>query len=762
MSTDARISSALVSLLALSALAPAGAAQSAPHDPAPRFAPPDHVLHDVDSEGTRWAMGTTYKASAGPDGFQYIPFLGSDAPQNFPVGFRLSGATVDGEPVALDARADVSRSGDVWTLDRGPVDVVYRLALDSVEQIVVLDDVSRGGDVRASFEVAGEYEQLADRGGFLFRGPWGDVHFGAAIALAPDGRTGDVHAERTDCGFDLVVPRAFVDTIGGGPLVIDPVVTTGSVAVFSRTVVSAEVGADADVGYVTAIEVRFSMTDHDIFLYASPPASPTMSGNQVAGIDLSSQNWAEPSVAGRGDDDEFLIVATRGEGAGREIVGRTTSAPIWTVTPPVVLDDGRESYAPDVGAAFVVGFFAENRWLVVWEEAFFPGDRDIQGRIVFSGGAPGPLVPIARTIQNETAPSIGERAGPTGAPADVRFTIAFLREETLGNGVRVVQRDGSGAFVLGSSLTVSTALSTSVDVTGPADILAPNGEHPYLVAYGTRALIGNGRWVRTAVCAGPDLLETTNVGDMSDEGRDNLQSNPVVACNGDKFLVAYEERETLGGNADVVLCSGDLAGGYFGLAERRGTIGFPLLSENGPSIVTDWEGGDTGSSPNGFVGYLFDEIGRIVQGAYVRSEFAEVCGYQYCEANTNSTGRPAWVAAYGDNSTTASKVISVYDAPPGSPCFILVARADGFVPLVGGSSGNLCLGGLNFGRYSNFVAPTDQFGRYELTISPQTIAQPNGTIAAQSGETWYFQGWFRDFDGAVTSNLTNGVAVPFD
>ncbi|MEM9802952.1 MAG: hypothetical protein AAGA20_21690, partial [Planctomycetota bacterium] len=66
-------------------------------------------------------------------------------------------------------------------------------------------------------------------------------------------------------------------------------------------------------------------------------------------------------------------------------------------------------------------------------------------------------------------------------------------------------------------------------------------------------------------------------------------------------------------------------------------------------------------------------------------------------------------------------------------------------------------------RYSNFAAPATSGGRYQLIISPMLIPQASGSVAAMPGETWYFQGWFRDFqNGAVTSNLTNGFAITFD
>ena len=45
---------------------------------------PTTVVHDTTADGTLWAHGSTWKGSFAAGSFTYIPFLGSDAPQNFP------------------------------------------------------------------------------------------------------------------------------------------------------------------------------------------------------------------------------------------------------------------------------------------------------------------------------------------------------------------------------------------------------------------------------------------------------------------------------------------------------------------------------------------------------------------------------------------------------------------------------------------------------------------------------------------------------
>src|SRR5262249_53815027 len=43
------------------------------------------VLFDAPGDGSVWAITRTYKAAFDSDGLEFVPFLGSQAPRNFPV-----------------------------------------------------------------------------------------------------------------------------------------------------------------------------------------------------------------------------------------------------------------------------------------------------------------------------------------------------------------------------------------------------------------------------------------------------------------------------------------------------------------------------------------------------------------------------------------------------------------------------------------------------------------------------------------------------
>ena len=90
----------------------------------------------------------------------------------------------------------------------------------------------------------------------------------------------------------------------------------------------------------------------------------------------------------------------------------------------------------------------------------------------------------------------------------------------------------------------------------------------------------------------------------------------------------------------------------------------------------------------------------------------------------------------------------------------LTSKTSGFVAHPGGSQGNLCLGGA-IGRFKGpgQVFDTKTFGAGWLAVDLGALPTPTGPVAAQAGETWYFQCWYRDVGSH--SNFTDGLRVTF-
>lgn len=153
-------------------------------------------------------------------------------------------------------------------------------------------------------------------------------------------------------------------------------------------------------------------------------------------------------------------------------------------------------------------------------------------------------------------------------------------------------------------------------------------------------------------------------------------------------------------------------------------------------------------------GYLGQALLRIDTRARI--------GTNYCTAAVNSTGAPASIVATGSPSAAANDVtLTASDAPAGQFGIFLVSRTQGFTPV---AAGHLCLGGA-IGRYDRpgQIVGVDASGTFRLVLD--LAATPEGGVLTPigGGETWNFQGWFRDVDGAgaTTANWTDGVSIDF-
>ncbi|MEM9799925.1 MAG: hypothetical protein AAGA20_06330, partial [Planctomycetota bacterium] len=677
-----RLSLILPTVTVLALHSPASAAQQEIAGNA--YPAPAHVLYDVAPDGALVAAGTNYKARADGMGFTFTPFLGSDAPRNFPVRFSVVSFETDGRRHAVDPEAVVSRDGNVFTLRRNGVEARYTLSPNSVEQAFVIDEPGTG-DVRVSLAVDSELEIANRATGLAFEGAHGRVTYGAATAFAEDGRSCAVHAIPSATGLDLVVPSGFVASCDG-PLLIDPVISSGVLSSPNAgwTEVASDVGADEDLGYVVVIERSFSATDHDIFAYRRSTLGASVTGTFVGFIDISDEDWRQPSVAGRNSGNEFLAVARAGTSPSTRIVGRVIDGDGWTVGSAFDLSGSSRANAPDVGSDRAGSFFLRPSWFVVWEEEPQVGNRNVLGRQVREGESLGTVTTFAGTFIDEFAPKLGETAGSSTSSTDVRYTLAYRRDATTGFDLIVRQFDRSGATVEGPTTIATPLLLADHDVSGPSDVIVSNGERAYLVVLTSRALFGNARSLQALVCGGAELLATTDISEMTGDQIGEQQMNAAVACDGNQWLIAYEEVPENAGQTNVMFCSGNVAGDRFGLAERRQPLSVTPQSEVRPAIASIWEGGGDGTGVGIALATWTREFAPGLTGAAkIRSDSALVCGTQYCAPTDNSTFRPAWISITGTTNTSTLKEIRCLDLPPGATTYVLVSRETGFVPGVG-------------------------------------------------------------------------------
>ena len=134
-------------------------------------------------------------------------------------------------------------------------------------------------------------------------------------------------------------------------------------------------------------------------------------------------------------------------------------------------------------------------------------------------------------------------------------------------------------------------------------------------------------------------------------------------------------------------------------------------------------------------------------------------GTSYCAANANSTGLSAVLTAAGSNLVAANNLtLTCSNMPVGQFAFFINSQTQGFVANPGGSTGNLCLGGM-IGRMNSSILQSDATGQVTQVIDLTALPTPGTPVAAMAGQTWNFQCWFRD--GMAMSNFSDGYSIAF-
>ena len=181
-------------LLPVCALAAHGMAQSrvpqlpptAPEAPAAvaalRQGLPPKVLFDRPRGTDIWAIGHDWKAGFDGRGVTYIPFFGSEAPQNFPLRLELAEVRVGDERLALPAGTPREEAGTVTT-DRGALVETVATTTDVVEQSFVFHELPTRGAIHVDLAVQTSLQATVVEGGLRFANEFGAVHYLSLIHI---------------------------------------------------------------------------------------------------------------------------------------------------------------------------------------------------------------------------------------------------------------------------------------------------------------------------------------------------------------------------------------------------------------------------------------------------------------------------------------------------------------------------------------------------------------------------------------------------
>ena len=142
----------------------------------------------------------------------------------------------------------------------------------------------------------------------------------------------------------------------------------------------------------------------------------------------------------------------------------------------------------------------------------------------------------------------------------------------------------------------------------------------------------------------------------------------------------------------------------------------------------------------------------------------EAIGTNYCSpAIANSTGAPAAILALGSEVVASNDLtMTVSGLPLNTFAMFVTSQTQGYAFPVPGSQGALCVAGFP-GRFSRpgQIQSSGSSGSLVFPVDLTSLPTPIGFTAAQPGDTWNFQAWYRDANPTVTSNFTDAVSVTF-
>ncbi len=508
------------------------------------LAPTTGRVHvDTQGDGLVWAHGDDWKASFGPQGCTFVPFLGSKAPRNFPVTVELAGARCGDTALPLDlttaARAQETQR---VTIERGSLTEIYELTPRGIEQKFVFAERRAAGACSVSMRVTTELSATQDADGSLrFTNELGGVQIGKATAVDARGATAPATTTFANGTLVYTVPADFA-AHATFPLTIDPYFLVTSF-------VQPPNGYDhlnPDIAYVSTFdgvyagvfEEVFSATDHDVRVHAySRTGTPLLADF----VDFTTTSWTAPRVASHVAASQFLCVAKRNSEVGGRLVDLAAPQTIptfvfgaqFTIVPALL--SAPES--PDVGGnpsptaslpgnycvtcirnagvlqatvgtdgvvgaiqvlgtpAFVGRANASvskccgpetgvQQWVVVWDQGTGFTDRDIHGALVAADGTiVAQDITVDATTSNDTQPQVSSK---TDFVSGVDRWMVVWQRTIPGSVIAVGHDDIYGAvFQDATNATGSTNLTQLLNRPNFA-----NQVHPCVDTDGTRFAVG--------------------------------------------------------------------------------------------------------------------------------------------------------------------------------------------------------------------------------------------------------------------------------
>ena len=745
------------------------------------------------SDGRIWARTRSFRASYGDEGLTVLPVFGARSPQEWPVRFMLDSVRLGTNDLTLASERPRRIEGGIET-EHGAVREVHHLRVGEIEQTFVFDSLPGSGDLEVQLAVETELTPRVEGETLRFEHPeFGHVSYGEAFVVDGKGTKAPIERRWTGDGISLVVPSEFLAN-AVLPVTIDPVITSFSSGFGASDDSFPDVCyAGFAQQYCVVWQEFTSATNADVYWTSFNTAG--VQGSSYA-IEVTSDYWRDPQVAYIPAGGRLLVVATHnfnGPGTGSEsIKGQLVQASDGTLVGPdfFISSQGQNKANPVVGGTNYLSV-TNNHFMVAWSRLTSSSTARIESRIINWDGA---AITGIQTIDSQTGvfsvqPAISASYGDATLDVDL-WTLAWIRDDD-GNGrgdatARRVPWNGNlnaGQGVL--SLTNSNRCSFPTVTSRHDEFLPGTSDRPSIVAWQERLFAGtlvHHDIFASVLADGSSSVPVNLTRELEDLNTTRDQIRPSIATDGKCFLLTYAERTPMGSTAsyDMFMVSGNVAkpGSFnrMALSERHQVMGSSTTDELYGRVAMQQDGDGTLTNNGGAAVWIRRLASGPDRGELVGTTLicgtnplgdARAVGVQYCDAIRNSVGEfqgdetSSWFRIHGSGTVNDTANFRCVDTPPNVFGYFITSLTPGDVAMPGGSSGRLCLGGA-VGRFSNTVLTSGSDGAVEMTFSPQFIPQPSGPVAAQPGETWYFQYWHRDAGATgATSNFSNGCSLTF-
>jgi len=726
----------------------------------------NQLFMDAPGDGSVWARGMNYKASFDGQGFTYIPYLGGNAPQNYPLNMRVASVTAGGQRLAFDAQAAPTQNGNSVSFARSAFTETYDMTAADLEQSFTFQSLPASGDLVIRMNVDSELSGRATSNGLEFSNELGSVHYGQAITIDATGRR--TPATTTFDGSSVTI-RVDGSTLSESsfPITVDPVVTTFTIDGTTLDDFLPDTAYDnASSSWLTVYEEVFSTTDHDVYSERIDNTGAVLNGGY---IDFTGNYWQTPAVANNLVAAKWLVVAAVGlPTSGARIISSRTVANVGFVfgaqtTVSSTVDSG-DKFHPDVGGD---QFGSAPSWfMVVWERDFGTTDHDIHGATVDNMGA------ISGTIYIDNSGGTFD-ALPSISKSDQTSNWAVAWQRTFS----ATDHDIYGA-IIGFSGAINSP-TFNIDFTGNDDTnvsvsspLNPNTA-VYVVAcqrdFGTDmdiiAFLMNG----TAVTTSTDV----SVADASNFLEDQVE--PSVDSDGTDFAVVFSE-SFMGSTTDYDIYVDQLTA-TLAIGEDHTNLAFSGDPEHNPEIGSRQGSGGTATHFMAVWDDAFSATDRDIFGAFWDIGPATMPGSitSFCPGDGSGTQCPcgnngtaghgcansinpagALLAATGNPSVSNDTVTLTGSGIQATAPGLFFQGTTSLAPGVVFGDGLRCAGGTII----RLASHTASGGIVSYPVGADQPIHIKGAVNV--GDTRYYQLWYRNagaFCTSATFNLTNGIQI---